>query len=121
MEENESNIEAALFLESSDKENSLEIVPSPRLSQNVGPRRQNMNNMNTASSSMQSSKMLRDMDVKFKYPGSSFSFLSLSTQSRDLETPKKDEKTTEPAIDSDSDNEFAELDAWLQSGSNEFV
>lgn len=105
MEGNERSNEAALFFESSDDENSIQIVPSPRLSQKIGPQRRNKN---MASTSSQSSKMLQERDVKFKYPTSP-PILSDPSAYHDL--------SLEAAVDS----EFAELDAWLHSGSAEIV
>jgi hypothetical protein len=110
--EDERNVEAALFLELSDDENSIEIVSSPRLLTKVGPQR------NMVSPSIRSSEMIPDMDVKFKsMPSSSFSDLSLPTHLNHLERFKK----LQEAADAPIDAEFAELDAWLQSGSNEIV
>ena len=111
--EDERNVEAALFLELSDDENSIEIVSSPRLLTKVGPQR------NMESPSIRSSEMIPDMDVKFKSMSSS-SFggdLSLPTHLNHLERYKK----LKEAADTEIDTEFAELDAWLQSGSNEIV
>ena len=105
--EDERNVEAALFLEVSDDENSIEIVSSPRLLTKVGPQRK------------VSLEMIPDMDVKFKSMSSS-SFggdLSLPAHLNHLERYKK----LKEAADTEIDTEFAELDAWLQSGSNEIV
>jgi len=121
MEENERNTEAALFLELSDDENSIEIVSSPKLSTKLGPPRCNMN---MASPSVQSSTMLRFRDVKFKNPmsptlpgSSSGRDLPLATPSVHLESYKRVKEAAETVYDS----EFAELDAWLQSGSTQVL
>lgn len=105
MEENERSNEAALFFELSDDENSIQIIPSPRLSQKIGPQRRNMS---MGSTSSQSSKMLQERDVKFKYPTSP-PILSDPSTYHDL------------SLEATVDSELAELDAWLHSGSGEIV
>jgi hypothetical protein len=85
------SIEATLFFEISDDENSIEIVPSPRLSQK-------------GSSSIQS----RDKECAMS--GSTLGGdLSLPSRWAELERYKKLKEAADTVIDS----EFAELEAWL--------
>ena len=95
MEENKRSIEAALFIELSDDENSIEIVSSPRLSQKGGSRR----------SSSQEVK-----DVKLKVSGSILGDdLSVTSQWTEWERYKKLKEAANTVIDA----EFAELEAWI--------
>jgi hypothetical protein len=101
MEENKRSIEAALFIEISDDENSIEVVSSPRLSQKGGLRR---------SSSIRS----QVKDVKFKNPAPSSTVgddLSVPSQWTELERYKKLKEAANTVIDT----EFAELDAWIDN------
>jgi hypothetical protein len=100
--EEESSLEAALFLEISDDENSIEISSSPRPFQKEGPRR---------SSSIQS----RDKDDQLKYPmpGSSILGGGLSLLSPPRWTELERYKKLKEAADTVMDSDFAELDAWL--------
>jgi hypothetical protein len=96
MEENKRSIEAALFIEISDDENSIEIVSSPRLSQKGGPRR--------------SSSQVKDVKFKDSVPGSILGDnLSVPSQWTELERYKKLKEAANTVIDT----EFAELDAWI--------
>ena len=99
MEENKRNIEAALFIEISDDENSVEVVSSPRLSQKGGLRR---------SSSIRS----QVKDVKLTPGGSTVGDdLSVPSQWTELERYKKLKEAANTVIDT----EFAELDAWIDN------
>ena len=97
MEENKSSIEATLFIEISDDENSIEVVSSPRLLQKGGPRR---------SSSIQS--QVKDVKHKNTVPilGDD---LSVPSQWAELERYKKLKEAANTVIDT----EFAELEAWI--------
>ena len=98
MEENKRSIEAALFIEISDDESSIEIS-SPRLTQKGGPQR---------SSSIWS--QVKDVKLKNPMPGSiPGDDLPVPSQWTELERYKK-LKEAANAVD---DAEFAELDAWL--------
>ena len=99
MGENKRNIEAALFIEISDDENSVEVVSSPRLSQKGGLRR---------SSSIRS----QVKDVKLTPGGSTVGDdLSVPSQWTELERYKKLKEAANTVIDT----EFAELDAWIDN------
>ena len=101
MEENERNIEAALFIEISDDENSVEVVSSPRLSQKGGLRR---------SSSIRS--QVKDVKLKNPAPGPTVGDdLSVPSQWTELERYKKLKEAANTVIDT----EFAELDAWIDN------
>ena len=90
------SIEAALFFEISDDENSIEIIPSPRLSQKGGPRR--------------SSSSIQSRDKECPMSGSTLGGdLSLPSRWAELERYKKLKEAADTVIDS----EFAELEAWL--------
>jgi hypothetical protein len=96
MEKNKGSIEAALFIEISDDENSIEIVSSPRLSQG-GPRQP-------------SSIRSQVKDVKNSMPGSILGDdLSVPSQWTELERYRNLKEAANTVIDT----EFAELDAWL--------
>ena len=89
------SVEAALFVELSDDENSFGIFPSPRLSQKGELRR---------SSSIQS------LDKEFPMSGSTLDGdSSLPSRWTEVERYKKLKEDADTVIDSD----FAELDAWL--------
>ena len=98
MEENKRSVEAALFVEISDDENSIEVVSSPRLSQKGGARR---------SSSIWS----QVKDVKPKNPGSILDddLSVVPSQWTELERYKK----LKEAANTVMDTEFAELEAWI--------
>ena len=99
MEENKKSIEAALFIEISDDENSIEVVSSPKLSQKGGPRR---------SSSIR--PQVKDVQLKNPMLGSILGDdLSVPLQWTELERYKKLKEAANTVIDS----EFAELEAWL--------
>lgn len=99
MEENKRSIEAALFIEVSDDENSIEVVSSPRLSPKGGARR---------SSSIWS--QVKDIELKNSVPGSILDDdLSVPSQWTELERYKKLKEAANTVIDS----EFAELEAWI--------
>jgi hypothetical protein len=98
MEKNKRSIEAALFIEISDDENSIEVVSSPRLSQKGGPRR---------SSSIRS--QVKDVKLKSPMPDSILGDLSVPSQLTELERFQKLKEAANTVIDT----EFAELDAWL--------
>ena len=100
MEENKRGIEADLFIEVSDDENSIEIVSSPRpFSQKGGPRR---------SSSIRS----QVKDVKLKNPLSG-SILSDDLPATSQWTEWERYKQLKEAADTMIDAEFAELEAWI--------
>ena len=99
MEENKRSIEAALFIEVSDDENSIEVVSSPRLSPKGGARR---------SSSTWS--QVKDIKLKNSVPGSILDDdLSVPSQWTELERYKKLKEAANAVIDT----EFAELEAWI--------
>jgi hypothetical protein len=100
MEENKRSTEAALFIEISDDENSIEVVSSPRLSQKGGLRR---------SSSIRS--QVKDVKFKNPAPGSTVDDLSVPSQWTELERYKKLKEVANTVIDT----EFAELDAWIDN------
>lgn len=98
--ENKRSTEAALFIEVSDDENSIEIVSSPRLfSQKGGPRR---------SSSIRS--QVKDVKVKNSVSGSILGDdLSVTSQWTEWERYKKLKEAANTVIDT----EFTELEAWI--------
>ena len=96
MEENKRGIEAALFIELSDDENSIEVLSSPRHSQKGGPRR--------------SSSQVKDVKPKNPVSGSILGDnLSAPSQWIELERYKKLKEAANTVIDT----EFAELEAWI--------
>ena len=99
MKENKRSIEADLFIEISDDENSVEIVSSPRLSQKGGPRRS-------------SSNQFQVKNVKLKNPVSGSIFgddLPVTSQWTEWERYKKIKEAANTVVDT----EFAELEAWI--------
>jgi hypothetical protein len=105
MEENKRNIEAALFIEVSDDENSIEIVSSPKFFSQGGQQRS-------------SSIRAQVKDVKLKNPVSASipvsgsilgNDLSVTSQWTEWERRKKFKEVANTVIDT----EFAELEAWI--------
>ena len=100
MEENKRSFEAALFIELSDDENSIEIVSSPRpFSQKGGLRR---------SSSIRSP--VKDVEPKNSMSGSILgNDLSVTSQWTEWERYQKLKEAADTVIDT----EFEELEAWI--------
>jgi hypothetical protein len=100
MEENKRSIEAALFIEVSDDENSIEIVSSPRPFSQKGD------------SQRSSSIWSHVNDVKLKNPASGSILdddLPATSQWTEWERYKKLKDASNTVIDA----EFAELEAWI--------
>lgn len=97
VEEVKRNIEAPLFIEISDDEESIEVVSSPRLPQNGSP-------------NFWPQFKAKDVKLKKPVPDSTLSDdLSVPSQWTELERYKKLKEAANTVIDT----EFAELEAWI--------